>query len=99
MISFNIGNIEDTRLYNSDYICNWIKVLLNYINSLTLNFFENYYKIFSREDAKLKVNYRNNLYLNCYIRNPHSFRYFKSKIIGRRCISTKFVLTILTDLE
>lgn len=22
MISFNIGNIEDTRLYNSDYICN-----------------------------------------------------------------------------
>lgn len=61
MISFNIGNIEDTRLYNSDYICNQINILLNYVASLT--FFENYYKIFSREDTKLKVSFRNNIYI------------------------------------
>jgi len=99
MINFNIGNTEDTRFYNSNYICSWINILLNCINSLTLNFFENYYKMSSREDAKLKASYRNKLYLNCYIRNQSNFRFVISKIIGCRCISTKSTLKILTDLE
>ena len=40
MINFNIGNTKHTRIYNSDFICNWVNVLLNSINSLTVNFFE-----------------------------------------------------------
>jgi hypothetical protein len=93
------GNTDNTRLYNSGFICNWLNLLLVCASNLTLNLLEDYCKKSLKKDSKLKATSLSNTKFGYKGSNQNSHTVKNLSAIGRRSCSTKSTLSSLKDLE